>query len=87
MVNPTEPETAVAEEETLAHVEESEEAAQGLTPEDVSNVKAALEGEDRLALLDAISELHAADIADLLEQLRPERRAAFIEQRYHGLRY
>ena len=60
------------------HVVDSTEDAVALSPEVVIAVKTALDLEDRAALDAAIADLHAADMADLLEQLRPERRRALV---------
>ena len=43
-----------------------------------SRVSDALDGDDRVALLDAIEESHPADVADLLEQIKPAAREDFV---------
>ncbi|MCI4664838.1 MAG: magnesium transporter [Neomegalonema sp.] len=54
------------------------DAAAVETPKIVADVKEALEARQRERLLADLAELHAADIADVLEQLRTDDRRVFI---------
>ncbi len=61
--------------EDRADIEEREEEDFSLDREVVAQIRAAIELEDEAHLVTLIEPLHAADVADLLEQLRPfERR-------------
>ncbi|MEO1471269.1 MAG: magnesium transporter [Pseudomonadota bacterium] len=50
-----------------------------MDPALVAAVMAALDDKDRAAVREAIADLHVADIADLVEQIAPERRKRFIK--------
>ncbi len=57
---------------------EEEEEALGLDPEIFSTVRDALAEDDAVAVRAAVAELHAADLADLIEQLDSEDRGKLI---------
>ncbi len=81
MVEPTrDAEELVKENERPTEIAEEidEDNANAQWSRTVDAVKEAIDAEDRELLLAAIEDLHAADIADLLEQLRTERRRAFV---------
>lgn len=44
----------------------------------IERVRAALEADDRQALLDEVGELHESELGDLLESIRPEERQAVV---------
>jgi magnesium transporter len=60
--------------EITAEREEVEEELMGLDPERVAAILAAVEAEQTDTLTDLMAPLHAADIADLLEQISPAER-------------
>ncbi|PZR00040.1 MAG: magnesium transporter [Cereibacter sphaeroides] len=60
--------------EALAEREEVEEELMGLDPERVEAILHAVVAQDRDRLTDLMAPLHAADIADLLEQIGPTER-------------
>ena len=57
---------------------EEAEVAYGVSPETVQTAREALEAQQGHAVRELIAELHAADVADLLEQLTPEERERFL---------
>src|SRR5262245_64995906 len=63
----------------LEHEEEAEETGYGVTAELVHTVRGLLEAGQTESLRRVIAELHAADVADLLEQLDDEDREKFLE--------
>jgi magnesium transporter len=57
---------------------EEAEVAYGVSPETVQTAREALEAQQGHVVRELIAELHAADVADLLEQLTPEERERFL---------
>ena len=57
---------------------EADEAAYGVSSEIVRTARDALEANNARALRDLVAELHAADVADLLEQLGGDERERFV---------
>ncbi|MGB0934498.1 MAG: magnesium transporter [Alphaproteobacteria bacterium] len=66
-------------DETLTPQHTSQEGLYGITPELVSDVKQALEDNNRQTLAALIEDLHAADVAELIGRLSPEDRKVFVE--------
>lgn len=75
------PETSEQEkiEETPTVVREEEAGSYGLADETVQLIREALDAENKEAVRDYIGELHSADIADLIEYLKPKHRTQLIE--------
>jgi len=70
----------MAEDEQLAEAEgEREDSAYTLNPQSVARMIYAVDIDDRELLLKEMSELHPADIADLLEQINAFDRRRLIE--------
>jgi len=63
--------------DAVAEADEAE-AAYGVSPEIVRTAREALEGHQAHVVRELVGGLHAADVADLLEQLTPEEREQFI---------
>jgi magnesium transporter len=70
--------TGGAMAETEADTEERDDDAFGLDPEVVSAVRDAVERGDAAGVSALLDPLHAADIADILEQIGPEDRRALV---------
>jgi magnesium transporter len=68
------------DEDRDAEIEASEsEAEYGVTPEVVRTARDALAAKQNHVVRELVEGLHAADVADLLEQLTPEEREQFIQ--------
>ncbi len=60
-------------------VRDEEVSAYGLGDDTVQLIREALDGEDTEAVREQITELHSADIADLIEYLKPKHRSKLID--------
>jgi magnesium transporter len=68
----------MAEQSENAVVEERDDETYGLLPETVTAIVDAVDADDAERVTQLLGPLHAADIADLLEQIAPARRRSLI---------